>query len=199
MNQKFFIYKSSVSIDEKPDVSFIPMMTRRKLSRLAKIAYSTLYGCHPDLSEGVNLVFASHYGEFDILENLIEQYSSENEVSPILFSSSVHNATIGNYSLLNNIKNKYNAVSAGENSISNGLLEAFTESEKTLFCYADTLPYSKSLSCFVGHEEAENSDEIQIIMTENLPNGQEFERFARFLNKETDEFEAPIYTLRRMK
>ena len=199
MNQKFFIYKKSISTEEKPDLSFIPMMTRRKLSRLAKIAFATIYACCYENMPSVNLVFASQFGEFEILENLIAQYSAENEVSPIAFSSSVHNAAIGNFSLLNNIKNKYNAVSAGKNSLSNGLLEAVVEKEETLFCYADTIPYSKSISCLVGRENKENADEIEIYPAQNTVCDDEFERFANFLNKETDEFLSPLYTLRRVK
>lgn len=196
MNEKFFIYKSSYSTEEKQDLSFIPMMTRRKLSPLAKCAFSTIYNCY----EGgeINLVFASRYGEFDKLKKLIEQYVNENEVSPITFSSSVHNAAIGTFSLLNNIKSKYNAVSAGENSLSNGLLEAILDEDTTLFCYADTLPESRSISCLIGKTPRPQTEQIELILKQNTSCGDEYEEFLRFLNKESNEYNAPFYSLRRV-
>lgn len=197
MNEKFFIYKVSIQEDEKPDLSFIPMLIRRKLSQLSKIAFSTIYNCYEN--EDVNLIFASRYGEFEKLGVLMNQYKNENEVSPLSFSSSVHNATIGNFSLINNIKSKYNAISAGENTISNGFLEALTEQEKTLFCYADTIPNIKSFACLLGKEFSSNADEVELVLVSNEIKDNEFERFVKFLNKEKDEFVAPYYTLRRVK
>ena len=197
MNQKFFIYKTSILKDEKPDLSFIPMLIRRKLSTLSKISFATIYNCYE--KKDVNLVFASRYGEFDKLGVLMNQYKTENEVSPLSFSSSVHNATIGNFSLINNIKSKYNAISAGENTISNGFLEAITEIEKTIFCYADTVPECRSFSCLMGKEFLPDADEVELILTSNLCDDNEFERFVKFLEKEKDEFLSPFYTLRRIK
>ncbi len=195
MNRKFFIYKTSYSTDLNTDLSFIPMMTRRKLSPLVKCAFSTIYNCFE--KDDINLVFASQYGEVDKLNLLIEQYTKENEVSPIAFSSSVHNNTIGTFSLLNKINNKYNAVSAGEYSLSNGLLEAITANETTLFCYADTIPETKSVSCLIGNVKKDNADEIELSLRKNECYGNEYKNFIKFLNKEENYFLSPFYCLRR--
>lgn len=197
MNEKFFIYKKSYSTDEKPDLSFIPMMTRRKLSPLVKSAFSTMYDCYD--GKDINLVFASQYGELDILNKLISQYSQDNEVSPIAFSSSVHNSTAGIFSLLNNIKHKYNAISAGEHSLSNGLSAALTETDTVLFCYADTFPHPASVSCLIGKTAAPDADEIILELRQNTGVKNELEEFIKFLNNEKDSFDAPFYTLRRVK
>ena len=196
MNHKFFIYKTSYSTDLNKDLSFIPMMTRRKLSPLAKCAFSTIYDCFD--KDDINLVFASQYGEVDKLNLLIEQYTSENEVSPIAFSSSVHNNTIGTFSLLNKINSKYNAVSAGEYSLSNGLLEAITANETTLFCYTDTIPETKSVSCLLGNIKKDDADEVELILQKNNSMGDEFMNFIKFLNKEENHFCSPFYSLRRL-
>ncbi len=197
MNEKFFIYKSSYLKNEKPDLSFVPMMARRKLSTIARIAFALLNDSYDD--EDVNLVFASQFGEFDRLEALIAQYTSENEVSPVSFGSSVHNASIGAFSLFKGIKNKYNAVSAGVNSLSNGFFEAVMEDEKTLFCYADTLPELRGAACLTGKVPEEGADEIELIPEKNDCLDDEFGRFVSFLKKESDEFISPVYTLRRLK
>lgn len=196
MNGNFFIYKKSYLTEEKPDLSFIPMMTRRKLSHLSKIAFATLYKCYEQ--DEVNLVFASKYGEVDKLLDLIKQYTSENEVSPIAFSSSVHNSTIGTFSLLNKIKSKYDAVSAGDNSLSNGLLNSILNKSTTLFCYADTIPELQSVSCLLGESYQENADKIELIFETNNTQKNEYERFIKFLENTSPEFKAPFFTLRRM-
>lgn len=195
MNENFFIYKKSFSQDAKPDLSFIPMMTRRKLSPLVKTAFSTIYNCY----EGgdIPLVFASQHGEFDILKKLISQYTEDNEVSPIAFSSSVHNSAIGTFSLLNKVNSKYTAVSAGKNSLSNGFMEAVTENSPTLFCFADTLPHPASVSCLIGKTPDIGADKILLTLDENEHNEDEFKAFVAFLNGETNIFKAPYYTLRR--
>ncbi len=197
MNEKFFIYKSSYIKNEKPDLSFVPMMARRKLSTIARITFALLNDCYAE--PDINLVFASQFGEFDRLEALISQYTDEKEVSPISFGSSVHNASIGAFSLFKGIKNKYNAVSAGVNSLSNGFLEAVLDQEKTLFCYADTLPELRGAACLIGKVPSEGADEIEFIPEKNDCNKDEFVRFVRFLNKENSEFISPVYTLRRLK
>lgn len=196
MNHKFFIYKTSYSTDLDTDLSFVPMMTRRKLSPLAKCAFSTIYKCFD--KDDINLVFASQYGEVDKLNSLIEQYTSENEVSPIAFSSSVHNNTIGTFSLLNKINSKYNAISAGECSLSNGFLEAIIADETTLFCYADTIPEIKSVSCLIGNIQKDDADEIELTLQKNDSMGDEFKNFIKFLNKEEKYFLSPFYCLRRL-
>lgn len=196
MNHKFFIYKTSYSTDINTDLSFVPMMIRRKLSPLAKCAFSTIYNCFE--KDDINLVFASQFGEVDKLNLLIEQYTNENEVSPIAFSSSVHNNTIGTFSLLNKINSKYSAVSAGEYSLSNGFLEAITTDETTLFCYADTIPDTKSVSCLIGNISKANADEVELILQKNDDVGDEFKNFIKFLNKEENYFLSPFYCLRRL-
>ena len=115
MNEKFFIYKTASLKSEKPDLSFVPMMTRRKLSPIARITFALMNECCGE--NNVNLVFSSQFGEVDRLEALILQYTDDGEVSPISFGSSVHNAAVGAYSLFKNIKNKYNAISAGKNNV----------------------------------------------------------------------------------
>ena len=197
MNEKFFIYKTASLKSEKPDLSFVPMMTRRKLSPIARITFALMNECCGE--NNVNLVFSSQFGEVDRLEALILQYTDDGEVSPISFGSSVHNAAVGAFSLFRNIKNKYNAISAGKNSLSAGFLDAACEKEKTLFCYSDTIPDFRGAACLVGREFEQGADEIELTAAQNRTDNTEYERFLKFLNKETDEFKAPFYTARRVK
>ncbi len=128
----------------------LPMLLRRKLSNLDKLALTNILKVYEESIE--NIVFASQYGEFERLFKLIEQYKTENEVSPIQFSSSVHNYLTGVLSLSKNITAPYYAVSAGEKTFENGLITALVSKKKTLFCYTDNFKTPKSFACIITPE-----------------------------------------------
>lgn len=123
---------------EEPDLSFVPKMQRRRLSSNIK---SSLYAAHQALGGGhARAVFASRYGEWGQTAKLLENYCNEGLISPMGFGLSVHNAAAGLFSLINGNKEPYSFISAGENTFSTGLLEAFTSlemSETVLFVYSD--------------------------------------------------------------
>ena len=80
---------------------------------------------------------------------LIKQEYEENEISPAGFSFSVHNSTIGLFSLLNNLHCSYNSVAAGEWTFAAGLLDAVMNRDKTLFCYAESVDRYESISMLI--------------------------------------------------
>ena len=62
INLEFFIKKISYSVGENIDLSQVPMLMRRKLSPVGKIALSTMLECY-DGSDDLKLCYASRYGE----------------------------------------------------------------------------------------------------------------------------------------
>lgn len=186
---EFFIKKISYSTGENIDLSNIPMMMRRKLSPVGKIALSTMLECY-DGSEDLKLVYASRYGELERVVKLIGQELEENEISPTGFSFSVHNSTIGLFSLLKNIHSSYNSVAGGENTFSQGLLDAILNNEKTLFCYAESVDRYESISILIDNCDGEK---VQIRSNdENLsPNS-----FYDFING--GRYVCPLYILERV-
>ena len=99
---KFYINKYAFVKDEIPDLSFIPMLMRRKLDNFGKAALYSLYNVYEENTEA-KLIFASCYGDIERVKKLINQRQEEGEISPTGFSFSVHNATIGLFSLLKNM------------------------------------------------------------------------------------------------
>jgi len=106
-----------------PDVSFLPAMQRRRLSRLARMAFSVGW----PLAEGhesLPLVFASRHGEtprtFDILSDL----AADQPLSPTQFSLSVHNAVIGLWSIMRGETSEMTAIAAAGDGLEHGLIEA---------------------------------------------------------------------------
>lgn len=120
----------------KPDVSFVPMMERRRLTALEKAALSVAHKVYPE-GEQIPVVFASRWGEIGATLKLMEQMFSEGEMSPAGFSNSVHNAAPGHLSLLKKNKAAYTAIAAAEKTYDMGLLEASTYPGKVLFVYAE--------------------------------------------------------------
>lgn len=188
---EFFIYKHAFSQGENIDLSSIPMMTRRKLSPAGKIAMSTMLEVY-DGDKNTDLVYASRYSELERVVKLIKQQIEENEISPTGFSFSVHNSTIGLFSLLENIHNKYNSVAAGENSFSSGLLDAALNKTKTLFCYAESVDRYESISLLIGPERVESSTKVKIIPNDKRLPANNFSDFLKGAD-----YICPLYIMTR--
>lgn len=154
INLEFFIKKISYSVGENIDLSQVPMLMRRKLSPVGKIALSTMLECY-DGSDDLKLCYASRYGELERVLKLIRQKNEENEISPTGFSFSVHNSTIGFFSLLKNLHHSYNSVAAGEDTLAYGLLDAVMNRGKTLFCYAESVDRYESVSILIDEKNGE--------------------------------------------
>ena len=195
---KFYINKYAFVKDEIPDLSFIPMLMRRKLDNFGKAALYSLYNVYEENTQD-KLIFASCYGDIERVKKLINQRQEEGEISPTGFSFSVHNATIGLFSLLNSIKSSYNSISAGKDTLTNALLEAILESKTTpiIFCYAEHNEKLESLALSISNtKENKNSIEVTIDLSNNN-NLNSFDDFILFLNGEKTTFTSNLYSLKR--
>lgn len=188
----FDIKKFSYITGDEIDVSFIPMMMRRKLNTFGRAGLYTLYGAYDGGSP--NLVFSSCYGDFERVVKLINQRKEDGEVSPAGFSSSVHNATVGLFSLLEGIKNGYNSISAGEKSVAAGFLESILAGE-SLFCYAESFGGIKSVSVLTS---VNNKGKFLLCEnSENLPVNDGFEDLTAFLEGKNHTFVSDLYVVKK--
>lgn len=191
MNEIVFdIKKYCFLTDSEPDVSFIPMLQRRKLNKFGRAALYTMYKVYDDTQ--INLVFASEYGDVERVEKLINQRKEDGEVSPAGFSSSVHNAVVGLFTLLKGINKSYNSISAGKKTVSTGLLESIL-SKNCLFCYTESLGGIKSVSVLIS--ENKNGKYLLCENSENLPAADSFEDLISFLEGKKDVFVSDLFTL----
>lgn len=135
---KFNIEKYYVIDEDEINVSSVPMLVRRKLSKPDRIAFTILEKIYDDNVDSI--IFASENGEIDRLREIIYQYQTENMVSPIKFSSSVHNFAPSAFSRLHNITKPYTAISAGKETLAAAIWTAvISEGERTCVCYADNI------------------------------------------------------------
>ncbi len=194
MNEVIFdIKKFSYAQGDEIDVSFIPMLLRRKLNKFGRAGLYTLYNAYEN-STNPNLVFASCYGDIERVEKLIAQREEDGEVSPAGFSSSVHNATVGLFSLLEKIKTAYNSISAGDKTLSAGFLESIISGE-SLFCYTESLGGVKSISVLTTPQK--DGKFLLCENSENLPPQDGFEDLKTFLEGKTDRFVSDLYMVKR--
>ena len=194
MNEVIFdIKKFSYAEGDEIDVSFIPMLLRRKLNKFGRAGLYTLYNAYEN-STNPNLVFASCYGDIERVEKLIAQREEDGEVSPAGFSSSVHNATVGLFSLLEKIKTAYNSISAGDKTLSAGFLESIISGE-SLFCYTESLGGVKSISVLTTPQK--DGKFLLCENSENLPPQDGFEDLKVFLEGKTDRFVSGLYMVKR--
>ena len=80
-------------------IEHIPAMQRRRLSRLAKLALNSAMQTL-DTHDVDYIVWVSQYGDEAKTLNILEDVLSEQTPSPTQFSTSVHNAISGLYSIL---------------------------------------------------------------------------------------------------
>lgn len=195
---KFYINKYSYLKKEISDISFIPMLMRRKLDILGKAGLYTLYNVL-DKNTNSSLIFASQYGDIERVLKLIQQRKEEGEISPTGFSFSVHNATIGLFSLLNSIKTSYNSISAGENTLSYGILETILTCKEnpTIFCFTENKDDLQSVSFSCSTAKLDEQAQEIIFIKETNTKKDSFDDFISFLENKKDCYYSDLYTLKR--
>lgn len=125
---------------ELPPLTVLDAMQRRRLSALAKASLSVMVDCAPDVPH-YPVIFASQHGELARTTELLHQLARGEEVSPMGFSLAVLNAIPGVFSIARSNHGACSAISAGEQTLAMGLLEAALQAPHTaeplLFVHAD--------------------------------------------------------------
>lgn len=114
---------ASWQADEKPDLSFVDPMLRRRLSPMDRAALHVASRCATP-GEPVHVVFASRHGELARSAALLSEIAQNELPSPMGFSLSVLNALPGLYSMAVHNIAPSTAISAGEATFALALLEA---------------------------------------------------------------------------
>lgn len=108
---------------EQPDASFLPAMQRRRLSRLARMAFHVAWplaeACGP-----LPMVFACRHGETPRTLAILSDLAHAEPLSPTQFSLSVHNAIIGLWSIQRGDCSEMTALAAAGDGLEHAILEA---------------------------------------------------------------------------
>ena len=120
-------------------IEHIPAMQRRRLSRLAKLALNSVMQTL-NTHKVDYIVWVSQYGDEAKTLNILEDVLSEQTPSPTQFSTSVHNAISGLYSILCQDATPATSLAGSWND---GLIEAYAwlktmpEARQVLLVYYD--------------------------------------------------------------
>ena len=199
MHQTFIIQSWSVwppiSIDDsevvplqKELLTSVPKMLKRRLSPLAKTVFCAALSCEKEV-DCLPVVFSSTHGELAKSLKMMKTIEAGEEISPTLFSLSVHNAIAGLFSIA--FKNKIQAtvLAAGEEGMATAFIEAAGlfqegESEVLLVFYDEPLPdffpsapYKvSSKTCAVALKLTQQGTGQKISFQKGLVNGNEGEQ-----------------------
>ena len=184
---------------DSADVTFIPPILKRKTSSVDKAALTVMNKTYDDNIQ--NIVFSSQFGEVERLLKIIDQYTLDKEVSPNIFSSSVHNYTVGFF--LFNIKKTipYTALSATDASISAGLTtSAISKYDNTLYCFCDVNDNKvMAFSVNISKKRNENALKFRLTLKDNKNLKDDFNDFVKLFKGEIKELETPSIKLERIK
>jgi hypothetical protein len=106
------------------DDDAIPSPLRRRMGRLERYSIRCALGLLDDHVDA-ELIFCSQYGNLETLTGLLRTLSRRELVSPMAFSGSVHNATPGLIGQMLKRRLNHTAISAGANTLTAGLIEAY--------------------------------------------------------------------------
>ena len=111
----------------KPDVSFIPVAARRRLSPMCKMSLAAVHHCvGTTLPANTPSVFASRYGENQLTSSILSDIVCDSPISPMKFSLSTHNSIAGIFSIQAKNTAPSVSVAAEEDTFGMALLEAAT-------------------------------------------------------------------------
>lgn len=135
---------NNIAATAQPELSHIPAMTRRRLSKLTKQAFEVAINASTDAAPApLPTVFASRHGDLHKTLQLLQQLAAAEELSPSQFALSVHNAISGQFSIYSQNQADSNAIAAGADSLHYALLDAAARLqqdasvEQILVVYAD--------------------------------------------------------------
>ena len=132
---------------EKPELSDIPAMQRRRLGPLARVVFHVLGKC-ADISQQEPVIFSSLMGEVQRTQGILTAIAADQPVSPAAFSLSVHNSISGLWSLIHNIKAPMIAISPSNGSAVAGLLEAAGILQERRYSAVNIVHYEEDYPAF---------------------------------------------------
>ncbi|MCH9698974.1 MAG: beta-ketoacyl synthase chain length factor [Gammaproteobacteria bacterium] len=113
------------SAHPSPNLDFLPIMQRRRLTHLARAALAVAFDCW-DTHEQTPIVFCSTHGETSHCFAILEQLADNRDVSPTQFALSVHSGIASMFSIYTGNHAPCQVLAVGDENHSTALYEAMT-------------------------------------------------------------------------
>lgn len=125
-----------------PQLDWVPAMQRRRLSPFAKISLYCAQQSAANSCSSIVGVFSSRHGDLHKTQALLGDVAVADDLSPMAFGLSVHNAVSGLYSILNKNTQAMSAVSAGKDTLVMAIVDAYAklksgQCEQVLLVHSD--------------------------------------------------------------
>lgn len=139
------------------DVSWVPAMQRRRLSPYMKMVLHCINKVGAGQQQ-IPINFSSRHGDLHKTATLLNDITLQSPLSPTAFGLSVHNASVGLFSILTNNKAPMNAIAAGKHSLINTIIDAYarlhtSDVKSIIICHSDRV---------LPNEYLAFADELQI-------------------------------------
>lgn len=186
------------------ELGFIPVMLRRRCSIFSKVTLAVAHAALRGVSnEGpIPTIFASTHGESLVTAELLGELARDQQLSPMGFSLSVHNAASGLFSIATGNTAPASAISSESDCLMMGLCEALTvlsqsEARRVLLVCSDDIVAKEfrradervtppfALALLLGSSDQE-SDGCQLL----------FERISKDENEVNDELPQGVVVAR---
>lgn len=167
-----------INLHKHEDIT-IPMSLRRRLTPLGKLAMGELFRNRAQLSEEhreIPWVMACRHGDSNRMLNLLTNLAQQEQLSPMDFSLSVHNAIAGLFSIAMGNKQSSTSLSGGKNTFEMGLLEAYALAQ-TRQMPVGYLYYDMPLPVFYGDHP--NEEEVGRCISLILSPDDEFRKLEK--------------------
>lgn len=113
-----------------PSPAMLPANERRRASPVVRLALACIeqaLQASPFPVETLRSVFATDEGTGEVCQQMLESLATTRQLSPLLFTNSVHNAPSGYFSIASRNRQSATVVSLGLESFASGLLCAVSE------------------------------------------------------------------------
>lgn len=108
--------------DDRPELAELPMLLRRRMDRLARMALHTT--ARVQAEQPCPMIFASRRGETLRALQMLQELADSGQVAPGPFSLSVHNAVAGLQSISTGNTGNFIALAAGQECAEAAVIEA---------------------------------------------------------------------------
>lgn len=111
-----------IELDDKPKVAAVPANTRRRLTRWGRMSLEVASACIEQIDENTPCVFASRHGDTHRTLKLLEAIAEGEALSPTAFSLSVHNSSVGIFSIVQKLFVGALAIAGGKETLAEALV-----------------------------------------------------------------------------
>lgn len=186
------------------ELSFIPAMLRRRCSIFSKVTLAVAHAALRRLShEGpIPTVFASTHGESLVTAELLGELARQQQLSPMGFSLSVHNAASGLFSIATANTAPASALSSASDCLMMGICEALTvlsqgDARRVLLVCSDDLVAAEFRR---GDDKVDRPFALALVLGAAEPEGSgcqlSFEQFAKGEDGVVDELPQGVMVAR---